>query len=113
MLYRIPTKEEVQHAVFGMSAYSSPGPGGFNAFFYQTYQDVISLNVFSAINQFLTSNWLVPNLNANIVVLHPKCCEAGRIEQYRTILMANFKFQIITKILAHRLFVIVPNIISP
>lgn len=47
-----------------------------------------------------------------MVVLIPKVPEVDRIEQYRPIALANFKFNIITKVLADRLTRIAPNIVS-
>lgn len=45
----------------------------------------------------------MPNWNANIVILIPKTPKADRIEQYKPIATANFKFKIICKILVDRL----------
>lgn len=61
---------------------------------------------------FFSNGWLLPNLNANLVVLIPIVPEADRIEQYRPIALANFKFKIITKVLADRLARIAPYIVS-
>ncbi|CAJ2637186.1 unnamed protein product [Trifolium pratense] len=54
----------------------------------------------------------MPNYNSNTVVLIPKVQNADSIGQYRPIAIANFKFKIISKILADRLALILPNIIS-
>lgn len=56
---------------------------------------------------------LLPRLNSNLVVLIPKVPNADKIEQFRPIALANFKFKIITKILAYRLAKIASKIISP
>lgn len=50
--------------------------------------------------------------NANLVVLIPKVPEASTVEQYRPIALTNFKFKIITKVLADRLGRIAPLIVS-
>lgn len=68
--------------------------------------------MFKAVSQFFSSGWLLPNLNANLVVLIPKVAEAERIEQYSPIAHANFKFKITIKVLEDRLARIAPYIIS-
>jgi hypothetical protein len=47
------------------------------------------------------------------MVLIPKSSNADVVEQFRPIAMANFKFKIISKIIADRLAIIMPSIISP
>ncbi|CAJ2678215.1 unnamed protein product [Trifolium pratense] len=54
----------------------------------------------------------MPNFNANTIVLIPKIPSADSVDHYRPIALANFKFKIISKILADRLAQIMPTIIS-
>ena len=61
---------------------------------------------------FFTTGWLLPNFNTNILVLIPKTSNADSVDQYRPIAIANFKFKIISKILADRLATIMPSITS-
>ncbi|XP_058783229.1 uncharacterized protein LOC131657895 [Vicia villosa] len=65
------------------------------------------------IHQFFNQGWLLPNFNANTLVLIPKVKEANCLGQYMPIALASFKFKIISKILADRLSTILPNLISP
>jgi len=62
--------------------------------------------------EFFQNGWLPPNFNANTLVLIPKIPNADKIEHYRPIALANFKFKIISKVLADRLAGILPFIIS-
>jgi hypothetical protein len=58
-------------------------------------------------------NWIMPNYNANTLILIPKTPNADSIDQFRPIALANFKFKIISKVLADdRLAQILPSIIS-
>jgi len=52
------------------------------------------------------------SFNSNIVVLIPKVPNADSISQYKLIAMTNFKFKILSKILADRLAQVLPHIIS-
>jgi hypothetical protein len=112
LLTMLPSSAEIHQAVFSLNKQSAPGPDGFGAFFYQTYWEIVSKDVIDAVSQFFTSNWILPNWNSNIVVLIPKTDNADSIAQYRPIALANFKFKIISKILADRLAQILPSIIS-
>ena len=52
-------------------------------------------------------------MNNNVVSLIPKMQGAGSIKDYRSIVVANFKFKIIFKIVADRLALVAAIIISP
>lgn len=54
----------------------------------------------------------MPNLNSNLVVVIPKAPNAERIVDYRPIALANFQFKVITKVIADRLAIIAPKVIS-
>ena len=54
----------------------------------------------------------MPNFNSNNIFLIPKTNNAASVGDYRPIAIANFKFKIISKILADRLTKIMPVIAS-
>jgi hypothetical protein len=112
MLTNIPSMEEIKSAVFSLNNDSAPGPDGFGACFFQTYWDIISQDVINAVLQFFTTGWILPNFNSNTIVLIPKVSNANSLNQYRPIALANFKFKILSKIIADRLASIMPAITS-
>lgn len=112
LLTMLLTKAEIKAAVFNLNKYGAPGPDGFGGFFFQTYWDIIQKDFTDAILQFFKSSWILPNFNANTLNLIPKHSNAVRVEHYRPIAMANFKFKVISKIIANRLASILPSIIS-
>jgi hypothetical protein len=91
---------EIKNVVFSMNKDGAPRPDGFGSFFFQIYWDIICEDFCNAVLEFFHSNWIMPNYNADT------------ISQFRPIAMANFKFKIISKILADRLAQILPDIIS-
>jgi ribonuclease HI len=107
-----PSHSEIKSAVFALNKDSAPGPDGFGAFFYQHFWEIVKHDVVNAVLQFFTSSWILPGFNSNIIALLPKSPEASSIDQYRPIAMANFKFKIISKIIADRLASIMPTLIS-
>ena len=52
-------------------------------------------------------------MNNNVVSLIPKTLGANSVKDFRPIVVANFKFKIISKILVDRLAIVVARIISP
>lgn len=100
MLTNLPSAEEIRNAVFSMNANEAPGPDDFSGLFFQKYWEIVGPDVCNA------------NFNSNLVVLVPKTPEADSIAQFRPIALANYKFKIITKVLADRLAIIAPKIVS-
>ncbi|XP_068483388.1 uncharacterized protein [Phaseolus vulgaris] len=64
-------------------------------------------------NEFFKQNWVLPGMNSNVVSLIPKVQGVDSIKDYRLIVVANFKFKIISKMLADRLALVAARIISP
>ncbi|GAU50480.1 hypothetical protein TSUD_409650 [Trifolium subterraneum] len=102
LLTLIPSRDEIKNAVFSLNKDSAPGPDGYGAFFYQKYWEIIHDDVVKAVLQFFTTGWIMPNFNSNTLILIPKTNNADSIDQFRPIAMANFKFKIISKVLADR-----------
>jgi hypothetical protein len=112
LLTMLPSKEEVKRAVFDLNPEGAPGPDGFGATFYQVYWEIIQQDVYAAVLDFFQIGVFPPNFNANTLVLIPKSPSADSIDLFRPIALANFKFKIISKVLADRLAQILPHIIS-
>jgi hypothetical protein len=112
LLTVLPSHLEIKSAVFALNRDSAPGPDGFGAYFFQHYWEIIKHDVIQAVLEFFTTSWILPGFNSNIIALLPKSPNASSIDQYRPIAMANFKFKIISKIIADRLASLMPNLIS-
>ncbi|GAU31405.1 hypothetical protein TSUD_370540 [Trifolium subterraneum] len=78
----------------------------------ELYWDIVKTDLFNAVLEFFSSSWIFPGFNSNIIALLPKTPEASSIDQNRPIAMANFKFKVISKILADRLASIMPSLVS-
>ncbi|GAU26607.1 hypothetical protein TSUD_102140 [Trifolium subterraneum] len=112
MLSMLPSHIEIENVVFNLNKNGAPGPDGFGGIFFQTFWDLVKEDVIKAVLEFFTSSWLLPNFNSNSMVLIPKTANADSVENYRPIALANFKFKIISKIMADKLAIIMPNIVS-
>jgi len=112
LLTLITSKAEIKNAVFSLNGEGAPGPDGFGGFFFQHYWSIVKLDVINAVKDFFINNWLTSNFNSNAIVLIPKTLEADTVGEYMPITLSNFKFKIITKVLAERLARIMPNLVS-
>jgi len=111
-LTAIPSAEEVKHAVFDLSGDAAPGPDGFSGHFYQHFWHIVGSDVVKSTQYFFTHQYIMPNLNSNLLILIPKVAGGDKLDNFRPIALANFQFKIITKILADRLGPIAAKIIS-
>ena len=112
-LCRIPTAEEIRLTVFDMDASSAPGPDGYSGKFFRHCWDIVHSDVVHAVQHFFIHGNLSPGLNSNFLVLIPKVDNAITIDQYRPIVLGNFIYKLITKIIADRLGRVCSRIISP
>ncbi|CAB4268750.1 unnamed protein product [Prunus armeniaca] len=106
------TAEEIKHALFQMHPSKAPGPDGFSPLFYQQYWDVVGVDVVSAILHFLHTGQLLKRINYTHVALIPKVPDPKNMTQLRPISLRNVLYKIGAKVLANRLKVILPALIS-
>jgi len=112
-LIKCPDFSEIKNVVFNLNGNSAPGPDGFGGVFYHSCWEIIGTDVCNAVQQFFKQNWVLFGMNSNVVSLIPKIQGDDSIKDYMPIVVANFKFKIISKILADRLALVAARIISP
>ncbi|KAK1282596.1 hypothetical protein QJS10_CPB22g00515 [Acorus calamus] len=103
---------EIEHAVFSMKALSSPGPDGFPARFFQMFWHVVKMDFINAVSSFFQSGYLLKQINHSFISLIPKTKNAESFDNFRPISLCNVVYKTITKILAERLQVVLPKLIS-
>ena len=113
LLTGMPSGDDIKATVFSMDSSSAPGPDGFGGVFYQSCWNIVGDNVISAVQEFFRTGSILKNLNSNFLILIPKSESANSPDKFRPIVLGNFIFEVITKILADRLNVIAGRIISP
>lgn len=111
MMVACPFEEDIQQAVFNINKESSPGPDGFGGTFFQTYWSIVQFDVCRVDLQFFNHGQIIPNLNASSIILLPKTKDVDSLDKYRLIVVFDFKFKIISKILADRLASLMPLLV--
>lgn len=66
------TEEEVKNAFFALNSSNSPGPDGFNAYFFKHARSIVGNDLIDAVLELFSSSKLSRQMNATIVDLIPK-----------------------------------------
>jgi hypothetical protein len=107
------TNEEVKQALYQMAPTKAPGPDGFTMGFYQQHWDTVGPEVCETVLHFFNSSHMNGPLNFTNIVLIPKNNNPASVSEYRPISLCNVLYKIISKVLANRLKLILPSLISP
>ena len=107
------SEDEVKAAIRGLNSEGAPGPDGIPVFFYLECWDVVGAEVMATIEDFRLGHGNMDRINKAYIILLPKVEGAERIGDFRPISLSNSIYLIIAKLLANRLRLVVPAIISP
>lgn len=92
-----------------MNSLGAPSPNGFHVIFYQNNWSIVGHDVCNFVREFNTS---LKEVNYKFITLIPKVKNAERIGDFISISSCNVLYKIVAKILANRLKLIHPTIIS-
>ena len=111
-LTHVVTMDEVKTALQQMHPTKALGPDGMSAIFYQKYWDIIGHDATNMVLNVLNFNTPFAEINRTNIVLVPKIKNPSRMKDFRPISLSNVAYKLISKVLANRLKVVLPHLIS-
>ncbi|XP_057425625.1 uncharacterized protein LOC130718990 [Lotus japonicus] len=106
------TREDVEEALFQMYPNKAPGVDGLPALFFQKFWHIVGDDVAHFCLQVLSGHVSPGNINQTLIVLIPKIKKPMHANQFRPISLCNVLFKLITKTIANRLKLILPDVIN-
>jgi hypothetical protein len=106
------THDEINTTLFQMAPLKSPGTKGYGVSFYQHHWESIGGKVCEAILDFLNGGPFCPSINETFIALIPKMTNTATVADFRPISLCNVLYKIVAKVLANRLKLYFPSIIS-
>lgn len=113
MLCAIPSSTDIFGALKSMPSSKSPGPDGMTVLFFLSCWGIVGLDVVASVQSFFISGIMQPELNQTNLVILPKSTVPCYPSQFRPISLCNIIYKLITKIMADRLKILLPQLISP
>jgi len=106
------TKAEFKDVIFSMHPDKCSGPDGYSPCFFQHFWNLCSDDIFKECCGWLDKGQFPPDLNITNIALIPKGSTQVSMKDWRPIALCNVLYKIISKVLANRLKIVLPNCIS-
>lgn len=106
------TMDEFRAALQQMHRTKAPGPDSMSAIFYRKYWDIVGFDAAKLVLNVLNSNAPCAEINRTNIALVPKLKNPSKMKDFRPISLNNVAYKLISKVLANRLEVVLPQIIS-
>lgn len=104
--------DEMHSALFQMHPDKSLGPDGMTPRFFQKNWSMVQADVIHLVQQFFQTGVLPVGINHTHIVLIPKKAHPMTMGEFQPISLCNVVYKVISKVLANRLKVFLPSIIS-
>ncbi|CAN6571052.1 unnamed protein product [Malus baccata var. baccata] len=105
--------EEIKEAALQMGGFKAPGPDGFQGIFYRSFWDIVVEDVNNLVRSFLRDEISPTEINNTHIMLLPKIPNPVSVSHFRPISLCNYSYKVLSKVLANRLKILLPQIISP
>lgn len=113
MLTKISLAEEVKGVVFALTLANFLARMDSQIFSFNPIGTSLMVTMLQLFNNFLIFGKILVSLNLNFMFLIPKIPKASKIVQYCPIVLGNFLYKTITKIISDHLAIMASKIITP
>ena len=107
------TADDVRKALFDIGDLKAPGPDGLHAIFYKRFWPMLGDDLIEEVLKAVNTCTIPSGWNDTAIVMIPKVNSPEKVTQFRPISLCNVVYKIIAKMIASRLKVFLPDIISP
>jgi hypothetical protein len=105
-------EKEVKDVILGMNGNKAPGLDGFSLAFFQACWDVLKEDIMAVFSDFHVRYKFEKSFNSTFLSLIPKMSGASELKDYCPINLVSGIYEIISKVLANRLRLVMNNINS-
>lgn len=106
------TREEIKAALDHIGDLKAPGPDGMPSIVFKRHWYFMGDQIVEEVLSVLNGGEILEGWNDTLVVLIPKVKNPSRIKDLRPISLCNVLYKIVLKVLANRLKLVLPEIIS-
>ena len=90
----------------------SSEPNGMSSFFFQKFRHIVGTDAIEAVISVLHLGHMLHKMNYTHIVLIPKKQDPKKLSDYRPISFGNVVSRVLSKVLANRLKLVLPKVIS-
>ncbi|XP_039020242.1 uncharacterized protein LOC120152010 [Hibiscus syriacus] len=112
VLCRDVSDVEIREALWGQGNDKSPGPDGYNPFFYKVAWPIIGVDFTTTVRYCFDNSFILPAFNSTAVVIVPKVPNPSLVKDFRPISCCIVIYKTITRILVKRLSVVFPDMVT-
>lgn len=103
----------MKKALFSIGDLKAPGPDGLHAIFYKRFRSMLGDDLVAEVLNAVNSQIMPQGWNDTTIVMIPKVLSPEKVPQLRSISLCNVVYKVISKMIAMRLKLFLPKIISP
>ncbi|GJZ65073.1 RNA-directed DNA polymerase, eukaryota [Tanacetum coccineum] len=106
------TSQEIKNAVWDCGGDKAPGPDGFSFKLIKKHWNLLGDDIIKYVKDFHLSASIPRGCNSSFITLAPKVDDPITISDFRPISLIGCQYKIIAKVLANRLALVIPSVVS-